>query len=124
MAESMMRCVGKQVRVKLNGSRVVEGTLRGYDPYLNLILDEAVEVNNVEVNNVDVNNVDVNNVDVNNVDVNNVDVNNVDVNNVDNRRSNIGTCFIRGCNIYIIETLDSTSKDTGHILACMSALTM
>jgi small nuclear ribonucleoprotein G len=29
--------------VSLNGSRKVQGTLRGYDVYLNVVLDEAVE---------------------------------------------------------------------------------
>ena len=30
--------------VQLNGSRKVVGVLRGYDPFMNLVLDEAVEV--------------------------------------------------------------------------------
>ena len=30
--------------VKLNGGRVVEGTLRGFDPFMNLVVDEGVEV--------------------------------------------------------------------------------
>lgn len=29
--------------VKLNGSRCVTGILRGFDPYMNLVLDECVE---------------------------------------------------------------------------------
>jgi len=29
--------------VKLNANRVVTGILRGFDPYMNLVLDEAVE---------------------------------------------------------------------------------
>lgn len=29
--------------MSLNGSRKVQGTLRGYDVYLNVVLDEAVE---------------------------------------------------------------------------------
>ena len=29
--------------VKLNGNRSVTGVLRGFDPYMNLVLDEAVE---------------------------------------------------------------------------------
>jgi len=29
--------------VKLNGNRLVTGTLRGYDPFMNLVIDEAVE---------------------------------------------------------------------------------
>ena len=31
------------VAVKLNGNRVVTGVLRGFDPYMNLVLDEAIE---------------------------------------------------------------------------------
>eukprot|EP00002_Diphylleia_rotans_P037742 TRINITY_DN846_c0_g1_i1.p2 TRINITY_DN846_c0_g1~~TRINITY_DN846_c0_g1_i1.p2 ORF type:complete len:102 (+),score=29.52 TRINITY_DN846_c0_g1_i1:88-393(+) len=34
---------GKQVRVKFNGGREVSGILRGYDPLVNLVLDEAIE---------------------------------------------------------------------------------
>lgn len=29
--------------VKLNGGRVVTGVLRGFDPYMNIVLDDAVE---------------------------------------------------------------------------------
>ena len=29
--------------VKLNGNRIVTGTLRGYDPFMNLVIDEASE---------------------------------------------------------------------------------
>lgn len=29
---------------KLNGGRVVEGTLRGFDPFMNLVVDDGVEV--------------------------------------------------------------------------------
>lgn len=30
--------------VKLNGSRTVEGTLRGFDQFMNIVLDNTVEV--------------------------------------------------------------------------------
>jgi small nuclear ribonucleoprotein G len=33
----------KRVEVQLNGSRKVMGTLRGYDVFLNIVLDEATE---------------------------------------------------------------------------------
>ena len=29
--------------VKLNGGRAVTGILRGFDPYMNIVLDDAVE---------------------------------------------------------------------------------
>jgi len=29
----------KNVKAKLNGGRVVEGTLRGFDPFLNLVVE-------------------------------------------------------------------------------------
>lgn len=29
--------------VKLNGGRLVTGVLRGYDPFMNLVLDETIE---------------------------------------------------------------------------------
>jgi len=31
------------VSVRLNGSRLVTGVLRGFDPFMNLVIDEAVE---------------------------------------------------------------------------------
>lgn len=33
----------KRVFVQLNGARKVTGTLRGYDVFLNIVLDEAIE---------------------------------------------------------------------------------
>ena len=29
--------------MKLNGGRVVTGVLRGFDPYMNIVLDDAME---------------------------------------------------------------------------------
>ena len=29
--------------MKLNGNRIITGTLRGYDPFMNLVIDEAAE---------------------------------------------------------------------------------
>ncbi|KAI9225433.1 MAG: putative membrane-associated protein [Piptocephalis tieghemiana] len=34
----------KKLVVQLNGSRQVNGTLRGYDPFMNIVLDSSVEV--------------------------------------------------------------------------------
>jgi len=34
----------KNVKAKLNGGRVVEGTLRGFDPFLNLVVDDSTEI--------------------------------------------------------------------------------
>ena len=31
------------IAVKLNGSRQVTGVLRGFDPFMNLVVDEAIE---------------------------------------------------------------------------------
>ena len=33
----------KRLAVKLNGNRRVSGVLRGFDQYMNLVLDEAIE---------------------------------------------------------------------------------
>lgn len=30
--------------MRLNGQRVVQGVLRGFDPFMNVVLDEAVEI--------------------------------------------------------------------------------
>ncbi|MCL4161687.1 UNVERIFIED_CONTAM: hypothetical protein GTU68_011247 [Idotea baltica] len=34
----------KRVVAKLNGGRLVEGVLRGFDPFLNLVVDEGIEI--------------------------------------------------------------------------------
>lgn len=36
----------KRVFVQLNGARKVTGVLRGFDPFMNLVLDDAVEETN------------------------------------------------------------------------------
>jgi small nuclear ribonucleoprotein G len=37
------RYMDKRIAIQLNGSRRVTGRLRGYDPFMNLVLEEAVE---------------------------------------------------------------------------------
>ncbi|CAK1363288.1 hypothetical protein CBER1_04828 [Cercospora berteroae] len=39
----LKKYLDKRVEVQLNGSRKVMGTLRGYDVFLNIVLDEATE---------------------------------------------------------------------------------
>ncbi|KAK4565270.1 Serine/threonine-protein kinase smg1 [Recurvomyces mirabilis] len=39
----LKKYLDKRVEVQLNGSRKVMGTLRGYDVFLNVVLDEATE---------------------------------------------------------------------------------
>jgi len=34
----------KRLTLKLNGHRQVQGILRGFDPFMNLVLDEAMEL--------------------------------------------------------------------------------
>jgi small nuclear ribonucleoprotein G len=33
----------KKLQLRLNGARVVTGVLRGFDPFMNLVIDDAVE---------------------------------------------------------------------------------
>jgi len=33
----------RQIHLKINGGRAVEGILRGFDPFMNLVLDDALE---------------------------------------------------------------------------------
>lgn len=40
---SLRQYLDKRLFVQLNGSRKVIGVLRGYDVFLNIVLDEAVE---------------------------------------------------------------------------------
>ena len=39
----LLQYLDKRLFVQLNGSRKVIGVLRGYDVFLNIVLDEAVE---------------------------------------------------------------------------------
>lgn len=41
----------KRVFIQLNGDRKVTGVLRGFDPFMNLVLDEAIEETNPEKKN-------------------------------------------------------------------------
>jgi LSM domain len=42
-AELIESCIGKPVWVLMKGERELTGTLRGFDDYVNLILDDATE---------------------------------------------------------------------------------
>merc|ERR1712048_284288 len=33
----------KKIHLKINGGRAVEGVLRGFDPFMNLVIDDAIE---------------------------------------------------------------------------------
>lgn len=37
----LKKYMDKNVSVRLNGARVVTGVVRGFDPFMNLVLDEA-----------------------------------------------------------------------------------
>ncbi|CAK9291027.1 unnamed protein product [Gordionus sp. m RMFG-2023] len=39
----LKRYLEKKVSLKLNGGRLVTGILRGFDPFMNLVVDEGVE---------------------------------------------------------------------------------
>ncbi|XP_036707274.1 small nuclear ribonucleoprotein G-like [Balaenoptera musculus] len=36
--------IDKKLSLKLNGGRHVQGILRGFDPFMNLVIDECVEM--------------------------------------------------------------------------------
>ncbi|KAB7496339.1 Small nuclear ribonucleoprotein G [Armadillidium nasatum] len=40
----LKKYMDKRIVAKLNGSRLVEGVLRGFDPFLNLVVDEGIEI--------------------------------------------------------------------------------
>jgi len=40
----LKKYMDKSVKAKLNGGRVVEGVLRGFDPFLNLVFDNSTEI--------------------------------------------------------------------------------
>uniref|UniRef100_G3MKA9 Small nuclear ribonucleoprotein G n=1 Tax=Amblyomma maculatum TaxID=34609 RepID=G3MKA9_AMBMU len=39
----LKKYMDKKLSLRLNGSRVITGILRGFDPFMNLVLDETVE---------------------------------------------------------------------------------
>ena len=39
----LKRYMDKKLAIKLNGNRHIAGTLRGFDQFMNLVLDETVE---------------------------------------------------------------------------------
>jgi small nuclear ribonucleoprotein G len=41
----LKRFMDKKLRLTLNGNRKVVGTLRGFDPFLNVVLEEAIDEN-------------------------------------------------------------------------------
>jgi len=40
----MKKLMDKKLSLQLNGNRYVEGVLRGYDQFMNIVLENAVEV--------------------------------------------------------------------------------
>nr|ABK21578.1 unknown [Picea sitchensis]ABK21894.1 unknown [Picea sitchensis] len=46
----LKKYMDKKLNIKLNANRVVVGTLRGFDQFMNLVLDGTVEVNGNERN--------------------------------------------------------------------------
>ncbi len=38
------KCVGSRIWVLMKGEREVEGVLRGFDDFVNMVLDDAVEI--------------------------------------------------------------------------------
>lgn len=44
MPPELKKFMDKRCQLKLNGNRIVTGVLRGFDPFMNLVLDEAYEI--------------------------------------------------------------------------------
>jgi len=42
-APELKKFLDKRLELKLNANRVVTGVLRGFDPFMNLVLDQCVE---------------------------------------------------------------------------------
>ncbi|CAM9600079.1 unnamed protein product [Discosporangium mesarthrocarpum] len=40
----LKRYMDKTLSLKLNGNRTIKGVLRGYDPFMNLVLDDATDM--------------------------------------------------------------------------------
>ena len=48
----LKKYMDKKLQIKLNANRVVIGTLRGFDQFMNLVVDNTVEVNGDERNDI------------------------------------------------------------------------
>ncbi|KAL4555762.1 hypothetical protein LXL04_038390 [Taraxacum kok-saghyz] len=48
----LKKYMDKQLQIKLNANRTVVGTLRGFDQFMNLVIDNTVEVNGDEKNDI------------------------------------------------------------------------
>ncbi|KAI5664712.1 hypothetical protein M9H77_24035 [Catharanthus roseus] len=46
----LKKYMDKKLQIKLNANRMVVGTLRGFDQFMNLVVDNTVEVNGNEKN--------------------------------------------------------------------------
>ncbi|XP_043939068.1 small nuclear ribonucleoprotein G [Protopterus annectens] len=40
----LKKFMDKRLSLKLNGGRLVQGILRGFDPFMNLVIDECIEM--------------------------------------------------------------------------------
>ena len=86
--------VEKRIRIKLNGNRVLLGKLKGYDPFMNIVLEDAILLpknNNNEKNE------------------KNNDKDNIVMSNEEENKS-LGTLMIRGNSIVMWECLDKIIK--------------
>lgn len=48
----LKKFMDKRLSLKLNANRRVTGVLRGFDPFMNLVIDEAVEESGMEKNDI------------------------------------------------------------------------
>ncbi|XP_008797575.1 probable small nuclear ribonucleoprotein G [Phoenix dactylifera] len=48
----LKKYMDKKLQIKLNANRVIVGTLRGFDQFMNLVIDNTVEVNGSEKNDI------------------------------------------------------------------------
>lgn len=48
----LKKFMDKRLSLKLNANRRVTGVLRGFDPFMNLVIDEAVEESGTEKNDI------------------------------------------------------------------------
>ena len=47
----LKKYMDRKLSLKLNGNRNVTGILRGFDPFMNLVMDDCVEVVNAQTKN-------------------------------------------------------------------------
>ena len=80
---NLVNYLEKRLEIRLNGGRTVRGKLRGYDPFMNLVLEDCIEK---------------------------IKYKNSTNGAIEEREEKIGTIMIRGNSVVLWECIDKITK--------------